>query len=108
MDRQSWIHGQAELDTWTDRVGYMDRQSWIRGQTELDTWTGRVGYMDRQMDSGPVMYDNVSSSQLELGLLEYFDEVNDGSCVDWAVVLWPVIVLILMQAGRSNEEEDSG
>ena len=71
-------------------------------------WTDRVGYMDRWMDSRPVMYDNGSSSQLELCLLEYSDEVNDGSCVDWAVVLWPVKALILMQAGRSKEEEDSG
>ena len=69
-------------------------------------WTDRVGYMDRQMDSRPVMYDNGSSSQLEL--LEYSDEVNDCSCIDWAVVLWPVNVLILMQVGRSGEEEDSG
>jgi len=62
------------------------------------------------MDSRPAMYNNVSSSQLELCLLEYSDEVNDGSCVDWAVVLWPVNVLILnqllMQAGRSKEEEE--
>ena len=47
----------------------------------------RVGYMDRQMDSRPVTYDNGSSSQLELCLLEYSAEVNDGSCIDWAVVL---------------------
>ena len=31
----------------------------------------------------------------QLCLLEYSDEVNDGSCIDWAVVLWPVNVLIL-------------
>ena len=43
--------------------------------------------MDRQMDSRPVMYDNGSSSQLELCLLEYSDETNDSSCIDWAVVL---------------------
>jgi len=53
------------------------------------------------------MYDNGSSSQLELCLLGYSDEVNDGSCVYWAVVLWPVKVLILMQVGRNKEEEDS-
>ena len=41
------------------------------------------------------MYDNGSSSQLMLCLLEYSNEVDDGSCVDWAVVLWPVDVLIL-------------
>jgi len=69
-------------------------------------WTDRAGYMNRQMDSRPVMYDNGSSSQLEL--LEYSDEVNDGSCIDWAMVLWPVNVLILMQVGRSREEEDCG
>jgi len=60
------------------------------------------------MNSRPVTYDNGSFPQLELCLLEYSDEVNDGSCIDWAVVLWPVNVLILMQAGRSGEEEDSG
>ena len=35
------------------------------------------------MDSRPVMYDNGSSSHLELCLLEYSTEINDGSCVDW-------------------------
>ena len=55
----------------------------------------RVGYMDRQMDSRPVMYDNGSSSQLELCLLQYSDEINDGSCVDWAAVLSQLKVLIL-------------
>ena len=53
------------------------------GWTSMD----RVGYMDKQMDSRPVTYDNGFSSQLELCLLEYSDEVNDGSCIDWAVVL---------------------
>ena len=57
--------------------------------------TDRVGYMDRQMDSRPVMYDNGSSSQLELCLLQYSDEINDGSCVDRAVVILHVKVLIL-------------
>ena len=64
--------------------------------------------MDRQMDSRPVMYDNGSSSQLELCLLEYSDEVNDGNCVDWAVVLWPVNVVLwpvnvpILMHGASN------
>ena len=58
-------------------------------------WTERVEYIDRQMDSRPVMYDNGPSSQLEPCLLQYSNEINDGSYVDWAVVLSQVKVLIL-------------
>jgi len=37
----------------------------------------------------------MGSVERQLCLLEYSDEVNDGSCIDWAVVLWPLNVLIL-------------
>ena len=41
----------------------------------------------------PVMYDDGSTTQLALCLLQDSDEVDNGSCIGWTMVFRPVNIL---------------
>ena len=41
----------------------------------------------------PVMYNDGSTTQLALCLLQHSDEVDNGSCIGWTMVFRPVNVL---------------